>query len=166
MKKLLLLDADVIIDLHSLDLFKKIEKSYEIFVTVEVINEAKYYIQHGKKKPIDIKQKVTKIENVKVENVIQVEKEAKEAGLAIDPGESTSIAYLLQTDDDIKLCSFDKAAIKLISYMNLEQKSISLEYVLKNAGQHITLSKRHSESAFKKSIRDGKTLRIYHKKLH
>ena len=32
MRKLLLLDADVIIDLHSLGLFGKIRKTYDIFL--------------------------------------------------------------------------------------------------------------------------------------
>jgi hypothetical protein len=47
MKKLLLLDADVVIDLHSLGLFEKICKSYRVFVTREVLNEAKYYKKVG-----------------------------------------------------------------------------------------------------------------------
>jgi hypothetical protein len=33
MKKLLLLDADVIIDLHALGLFEKIAKTYDVHVT-------------------------------------------------------------------------------------------------------------------------------------
>jgi len=39
MRKLLLLDADVIIDLHALDLFNKLSKSYDILVTPEVLRE-------------------------------------------------------------------------------------------------------------------------------
>ncbi len=45
MKKLLLLDADVVIDLHSLGLFEKMSKSYNLFVTREVFEEAKNYAQ-------------------------------------------------------------------------------------------------------------------------
>ncbi len=40
MRKLLLLDADVIMDLHTLDLFRKIEKSYDICLTRAVFEEA------------------------------------------------------------------------------------------------------------------------------
>ena len=43
MKKLLLLDADVVIDLHSLGLFEKMTKSYDLFVTREVYEKAKFY---------------------------------------------------------------------------------------------------------------------------
>ena len=42
MKKLLLLDADVVIDLHSLGLFGKMIKSYDLFVTRQVFEEANF----------------------------------------------------------------------------------------------------------------------------
>jgi hypothetical protein len=149
MKSLLLLDADVIIDLHSLGLFEKMSKSYSLFVTQEV--------KMGKK--------VTAIKDVKVEHLVAVQKEAREARLAIDSGESTSIAYILQGEKDIKLCSCDKAAIKLLAYMNLENHGNSLEKALKSAGHHAKLYPRHLESSFQKCIKEGKVLRIQYKKI-
>ena len=92
-------------------------------------------------------------------------KEAREARLAIDSGESTSIAYILQSERDINLCLCDKAAIKLMVYMNLEQNAISVEKILKNAGHHTKLYPRHFESTYKACIKEGKALRIMLKKL-
>jgi hypothetical protein len=37
--------------------------------------------------------------------------------LGIDPGESASIAYLIQTEEEITFCTCDRAAIKLISFL-------------------------------------------------
>jgi len=165
MRKLLLVDADVIIDLHVLDLFNKLLKSYDILVTLEVLQEARYYKKGGKKFPIDIKRKVTVIENVRLDSLNNVMAEAREAQLAIDRGEATSIAYLFQSEEDLRLCSFDKAAIKLISYMGLEEKSVSLEKALKSTGHHRKLYPRHLEKEFKESIKDGKALRIQFKNL-
>lgn len=136
MRRLLLLDADVIIDLHTLGLFAKISKAYNINLTRNVFEEAKYYKKGGAKIDIDIKG-VTIIENVDLESLSKVEEGAKEARLAIDPGESTSIACLIQTKEKITFCSCDQAAIKLISYMVLEQKAISLEKALRNAGHQL-----------------------------
>ena len=99
MKKLLLLDADVVIDLHSLGLFDKINKSYSIFITQEVLREAKYYKKRNRKIPIQIGKKVTVIEDVRVEYLSKVQSEAKEARLAIDTGESTSIAFMRKGSD-------------------------------------------------------------------
>ena len=165
MRKLLLLDADVIIDLHALGLFGKISKAYDICLTRSVVEEARYYKKGRAKIDIDIKNVAT-IENVDFETLRKVQREAKEARLGIDPGESTSIAYLIQTEEKITFCSSDQAAIRLISYMELERKSISLEKALRNAGYHEKrLYARHFEKTFKAYVKEGKTLRIQLKKL-
>jgi len=166
MRKLLLLDADVIIDLHTLGLFGKISRAYDVYVTQEVYEEATYFKKGGSTNPINIADKVIVIGNVDLEGLEKVEKEAKEARLVIDPGESTSIAYINQTEEKMIFCSCDKAAIKLVSYMELEQKSISLENALKTTGYHgKKLYPRHLERTFKAAVNEGKTLRIQFKKL-
>jgi len=165
MRKLLLLDADVIIDLHALDLFEKVSKAYNICLARSVFEEARYYKKGGAKIAIDIKD-VTIIEDVDFETLRKVKREAKESRLGIDPGESTSIAYLIQAEEEITFCTCDQAAIKLIAYMGLEQKSISLEKVLRTAGYHEKrLYPRHLEKTFKVYVKEGKILRIQFKKL-
>lgn len=164
MRKLLLLDADVVIDLHSLDLFEKIKKAYDICLTRNVFEEARYYKKSGAKIGIDIKA-VTVIDDVDLESLRKVQRKAKEARLGIDPGETTSIAYLIQTEK-ITFCSCDQAAIKLVSFMELEEKSISLEKALRSARYHgKKLYPRHLEKTFRAAINEGKTLRIQFKKL-
>lgn len=165
MRKLLLLDADVIIDLHTLGLYEKISKAYDICLTRNVFEEARYYKKDGAKIVIDIKN-VTIIEDVDLESLRKVKREAKEARLGIDSGESTSIAYLIQAEEEITFCTCDQAAIKLIAYMELEQKSISLEKALRTAGYHEKrLYPRHLEKSFKTYLNEGKTLRIQFKSL-
>jgi len=165
MKRLLLLDADVVIDLHSLSLFEKICRAYNICLTRDVFEEARYYKKDGTKIDIDIKDVVI-IENVNLESLRKVQREVKEARLGIDPGESTSIAYINQTEERMTFCSCDKAAIKLISYMELEQKTISLERALRDTGYHKrNLYPRHLEKTFKAAVNEGKALRIQFKKL-
>ena len=165
MRRSLLLDTDVVIDLHTLGLFGKISRAYDICLTREVFEEARYYKKDGAKFDIDLKD-VTIINNVDLESLRKVQRKAKEARLGIDPGESTSIAYLIQTEEEITFCSCDQAAIKLISYMELESKSISLEKTLRSAGYHgKNLYPRHFEKTFKAAVKEGKTLRIQFKKL-
>lgn len=165
MRELLLLDADVIIDLHIIGLFGKISKAYDICLTRSVFDEARYYKKGRAKIDIDIRN-VAIIENVDFETLRKIQREAKEARLGIDPGECASIAYLIQTEEKITFCSSDQAAIKLISYMELEQKSISLEKALRNAGYHEKkLYSRHLEKTFKVYVKEGKILRIQLKRL-
>lgn len=161
MKKLLLLDADIIIDLHVLDLFQNICKAYDVHVTRTVLDEAKFYRKDGVKWPINILSKVTIIEDIEVETLVEINAQAKNAMLQIDPGEATSIAFLVQSEKDFRLCLCDKAAITLVSFMNIEEKCISVEKALKEAGHHKNLYSRHLDSNFEECIKKGKELRIY-----
>ena len=166
MKKLLLLDADVIIDLHTLGLFSRIARSYHLYATDKVIDEAKYYKKDGSRIEINLSSKVEKIENVQIQSLQIINKEANEARLLIDDGELISIAYLYQTEDDIIFCTCDSAAIKLVSYIGLENKSISLEKALRDTGyDKKNLYPRHYEKTFRVNVQAGKTLRIQFKKL-
>ncbi|MBU0734696.1 MAG: hypothetical protein KKG10_11160, partial [Proteobacteria bacterium] len=133
MRKLLLLDADVVIDLHTLGLFRKISKAYDVCLTRSVFEEARYYKKNRAKIKIDIKDAAI-IEDVDLERLKKVQREAKEARLGIDPGEFMSIAYLTQAEEEMTFCTCDRAAIKLLSYMELEQKSVSLENALGTTG--------------------------------
>jgi len=167
MRKLLLLDANVIIDLHTLGLFDKISKSYDLYVTPEVLKESDRFPFEGSYHPISIKDKVKVVQDVSIDTTNTIRKEAEEAGLAIEEGEATSIAYITQAiDEDVLFCTCDKAAIRLVSFMNLEEKSISVEKALRNVGYHQrNLYPRHFEKVFQECIKEGKTLRILHKKL-
>ena len=164
MKKLVLLDADVIIDLHTLDLFTKICSAYKVYVTRTVFNEATYYKQGGRVYPLDIKGKVTIIDDVSLESLETVQNEAREALLGIDPGEKECIACLHETEEDFIFCTCDQAAIKLVAYMALEHQAMSVEMALRNIGYQKTLYPRHFEKTFKSCIKEGKSLRVLYKK--
>ena len=167
MKKLLLLDADVIIDLHAFGLFDTVANAYALKVVREVFKEAKYYKKGNSRILINISGKVAIIENISVECLQKVVVEAQEAGLAMDQGETESIAYLLQDEEDATLCTCDAAGIKCIAYMQLEHKPVSLESVLRTSGHYRgrRLLPRHLESTFRKNQNDGKALRVQRKKL-
>jgi hypothetical protein len=52
-----------------------------------------------------------------------------------------------------------------MSYMNLEEHGTSLEKALKNVGRQTNLYPRHSESSFKRCVKDEKALIILYKNL-
>lgn len=82
MKKLLLLDADVVIDLHSLGLFQKFAKAYELRLTRKVLKEARFYPRGNKRIPIDIGKLVTIIDDISIESLQKVLRESKDASLS------------------------------------------------------------------------------------
>ena len=167
MKKLLLLDADVVIDLHTIGLFDRIIRNYAVHVTKTVLKEAVYFKRSGERIKIDIRDRVTVMEDISLDYLRTVQGEAKEARLAIDPGELESIACLIREDETgLILCTCDQAAIRLLSFMNLEQRSLSLEKALRTSGYHKkNLYPRHLEETFKTCIQEGKVLRIQLKKI-
>lgn len=166
MKKLLLLDADVVIDLHTIGVFDRISKGFEIHVTKTVLDEALYFKSGGTKTKIDIRDHVTVIQDVAVELLETVRKEAKQARLGIDPGEMEAIACLMQEGEGLLFCTCDQAAIKLLSFMNIEGRAVSFEKTLRATGyQKKNLYPRHWEKTFQQCIRDGKALRILLRKL-
>ncbi|RPI52716.1 MAG: hypothetical protein EHM49_05175 [Deltaproteobacteria bacterium] len=145
-------------------MFGKISKGYDVCLTRTVFEEARYYKKDGAKIEINIKGAAI-TEDVDLESLKKAQREAKEARLAIDPGEATSIAYLIKTEELI-FCTCDQAAIKLVSYMELEQKAISLEKALRSTGYNERkLYPRHHEKIFRKCVNEGKTLRVQFKKL-
>jgi len=163
MKRLLLLDADVIIDLHTLDLFEKILKTYDVYVTRTVLGEAQYFRKAGYQEKIGIAGKVTIID-VAPEDLNLVRIEAKEARRGIDAGELEAIAYLNTAEEDLMFCTCDKAAITLVSYMGLEERSASVEKIVKSVGHHKkNLFPRHLDKMFKECVKEGKALRIQFK---
>jgi predicted nucleic acid-binding protein len=164
MKKLLLLDADVVIDLHSLDLFDILAKAYNVMVTQEVFREAKWYPKRGKKIAIDIEDKVSIITDISIDRVHEVYSEAREARLTIDDGEATSIAYIIQKKEDLRFCTCDKAAIILLSYMGLEKDAVSLETALRESSHHKKLFPRHLKSEFQDCVKEGKVRLVQYKK--
>ena len=166
MKKLLLLDADVVIDLHTLGVFDRISRGFDIHITKTVLDEAQYFKSGGTKTRIHIRDRVTVIEDVTLGYLQAVREEATEARLGIDPGELEAIACLMQEDEGLLFCTCDRAAIKLLAFMNLEGRSVSFEKVLRSTGyQKRNLYPRHWEETFTECIREGKALRILLKKL-
>jgi hypothetical protein len=162
MKKLLLLDADVIIDLHTLDIFSDLAKSYELMATDVVVCEAKYYKRDGQNYPVDISEVVTIVEDIDIDTIRLVIEEKKLARLTVDDGEASSIAYIIQTHD-VLFCTCDRAAISLCAFMDLENRAISLEGAFSKAGKKKMLLRRHSNKSFKESIKNGLALKVIHK---
>ena len=86
--------------------------------------------------------------------------------MGIDPGELEAIACLIQEDEGLIFCTCDQAAIKLLAFMNLEGRSVSVEKTLRTSGYHKkNLYPRHWEKTFTECIQEGKVLRIQLKKL-
>ena len=153
--RLLLLDANVVIQLIEYGLWDQVVDKCEVLLARIVIEkEVKFY--HGEKQDqiIDLSpdEKAGRIRVVEVEgsdldafldkfDPIYLEK--------LDPGEAESLTYLLTSKDQCLICSGDAIVFRVLGLLQREHQGISLEEVLHKVG----LSRKLA-SQFSKSFRD------------
>lgn len=135
--KLWLLDADVIIDLLSLDVFDRLASSHEIFAASTVIDEVRFFKRSDEKYSVDLQQQYVSSGLVKELSASPDEiKEVLTAKLPainhenIDPGELESLA-ILSREEGLTFCICDAAAIKALPFLDLSDRGISVESLLK-----------------------------------
>jgi hypothetical protein len=152
--KIWLLDADIIIDFLSLGIFDNLVKNHEIYVASSVINEVKFYKRSGARISIDFM--TSYIRNGAVKEVSATTDDLKEINNllpenlrpTIHSGEFESISILMKRPDLI-FCSCDAATIRLLPLLDLSERGVSAEKLLRESGLRATqLQDRHTEEYF------------------
>ncbi len=127
--KLVILDANVIIDMHRNAIWERIVSLYEVHVPSTVANdEAVYFISKDdhQQRDINLHNDITnnriKILEATTDNIKTLkDKVTDDYFNSIDPGELEAIALLLNGDyDEFKFCTGDKAAIKALTLISRE----------------------------------------------
>ena len=165
--KLWLLDADVIIDLLSLDVFDRLASSHEIFAASTVIDEVRFFKRSDEKHPVDLQQQY--VSSGLVIELSASPDEIKEVLTKlpainhenIDPGELESLA-ILSREEGLIFCSCDAAAIRALPFLDHSDRGISVESLLKSSGlQRSGLKDRHTDQYFKSNLAIGQENKIY-----
>jgi hypothetical protein len=141
MERLLLLDADVIINLNSLNLWNGVVKNNEVYVgsTVARIEVTHYPDSQRQRIPLNL---IPQIDNGTIKEISASTQDLKEltdklrpSKIGLDPGELESIAVIAENKlEGLKICVIDKSAIMALSYLELDGKAISAQEVLINTG--------------------------------
>lgn len=162
---LLLLDADVIIDLHKLGLWKQITKNHQINIPSIILHREVYFYEDdsGTRHNITLDNEIGVTVNElscsaeellsfkgNFDRVFQEE---------LHNGEKEAL-ILLQKQEDLLLCTCDYAAIKALALLDLSDKGISFENLLKKSGINKKLEYKHSEKRFRKYLKEGSIMRI------
>lgn len=174
-RKLIILDANVIIHAHELGVWTHLVNQFDVHVVgVVVDDEARYFKSDtGVKTDIKIKDDLAigKIKRLDPElaHTQKIFKEYKEIFIkGLDPGERDAITLLNSGSFDKHLfCSGDKSAIKAVAIINKTFNVISFEKLLKDSWQNgIIKNLKHEflESYTKQYISSGTTERTMHKK--
>ncbi len=141
MERLLLLDADVVINLYSLNLWNGVVKNHEVYVssTVARVEVTHYPDSQRQRIPLDL---IPQIDNGTIKEISASAQDLKtltdrlkSSKIGLDPGELESIAVIAENKiEDLKICVIDKSAIMALSYLELDEKAISAEEVLIKGG--------------------------------
>lgn len=165
--KLWLLDADVTIDLLSMGIFDKLVKLHDVSVCSTVINEVKFYRKGGNKVAIDFREQYVKNGSVKefaasIEELDDILSRLTPIQLeTIHSGELESLAVLAR-EEKMTFCSCDAATIRALPFLDLSDRGISVEGLLRQAGLlKSTLEDKHKEVYFKDNLARGREDMIY-----
>ncbi len=149
--RFLLLDANIVIELHRLQLWDTFVRRCEVLLPSTVVElEAKFF--HGR----DSDEQIDLTPHVEQDLVKQVQADAAEVQAflkrftpdylgAMDPGESELLTYLTLSDDPCLACSSDAIVFRILGRLNLGEQGRSLEELLRTLGLSQSLTWQFSE---------------------
>ncbi|MDZ7814750.1 MAG: hypothetical protein U5N86_01710 [Planctomycetota bacterium] len=161
---MLLVDADVLIELARLGYLRPFLKQYDVHIPATVLDEAEFWEDEDGKHYIDwddLGDKYTVVTATLEEaRHVRGQKHVESGALAPDAGEFEAIAiYLNREDTEYQLCVCDAVVPKLLGSLLKTQGLMSLEKALASIDVDITrLRKQFTEGRLQKNIRQGRKM--------
>lgn len=133
-----------------------------------VIDEVRFFKKSNIKHAVDLRQQYVLVGLIKEfsASAVEIKKILDKLPLinqeSIDPGELESLA-ILGREEGLIFCSCDAAAIRALPFLDLSDRGISVESLLKVSGlQRSNLKERHTEQYFKNNLAIGQESKIYY----
>ena len=162
---LLLLDSDVIIDLHKFEVWDQITKRHKIHIPSIILHKEVYYYrdQDDKKCPIDLEGQIGgSIHEIscKASELLEFSKQFDSVlQQEIHDGEKEAL-HLIQNNQEFLLCTCDRAAIITLALLDLSDRAISFEKLMRKSGINVNLEHKHTEEYFKHFLKKGSIMKI------
>ena len=139
MKKIrsLLLDANVVIELHRLALWTQVLERSEILLARTVIDESRFYAGGKEDVAIDLSPDLPgiRVVDLDVSEIKQFRDRFSPLYLEkLDDGETESLAYLTSADEPCRICSSDAVVYRVLGALKRSAQGISLEEVIDQVG--------------------------------
>jgi len=161
---LLLLDANVVIELCELGLWGLVLEKCEVLLARTVLEvEAQFYEDEDGEKVYldleeDVKQNRLQVVDVPLKQITAFMALFKPLYVgALDPGEKESLTYLVNAKDKHYICSADKIVFRVLGALDREDQGISLAFLLKQLGETRKLAHEFSEEYRELWTKKGKT---------
>ncbi len=162
---MILLNADVIIDLHRLNVWNQVVKKNIIYISSIILRQEVHFFEdyNGVRYSIDLLKDVGSLfseisisaEDLKIfsqqfDRVFEAE---------LHSGEKEALK-ILQDNNEFLFCTCDKVAIKAIALLGKREQGKSFEKLLKSSGLTKKLEFKHTEKYFRKYLDEGSIMRI------
>ncbi len=139
--RLVILDANIIIYLHEIDLWQRLLDRYEVILSRTVAeHEAIFYEVGEERHEIDLTTAISdgriQVVDILAADLLKFRSRFDPLYLeGLDPGETESLAYLLLCpEQQIMICSADKIVYRVLPHLGLTERGISLEEMLSQSG--------------------------------
>ncbi len=165
---IVLLDADVIVDLHRLNAWDHVLRTNQIMISSIILREAYYYDDNrGKRHFIDLAsdvgsrfQELSQNAEALGDFLSQFDREIQDG---LHNGEAEALS-LIQPDKSRLFCTSDKMAIRVLGLIGANSQGISFEKLLKTSGLTKKLEPKHTEKFFKQYLLEGTLIRFQGRK--
>ena len=165
--RLLLLDANVVIEIAKQGLWEQVVAKCDIHLARTVLDESQFYDDdEGNRHYIDLSPYVSansiSVFDLEVSQMRKFCEHFDSIFLEkLDPGEAESLAYLFTQTEECKICSADKIVFRVLGGLNRPDQGISLDEVLGQIGLGRRLgsefTKAHREKWTQKGFQEGFT---------
>lgn len=162
---IVLLDADVIMDMHRFNIWDEIVAKNKTYISSIILRQEVYYYENhnGVKHNIDLFKDVES----RLKEISVSADELKKFSNQFDPvfyaklqtGEMEALK-ILHDNNKFLFRTSDKQAIKAIALLGKKEQGISFEKLLKSSGITKNLERKHTEKYFRRYLREGSIMRI------
>ena len=161
--RLVLLDANIIIEAHALGIWQGLIKKVDISVPSTIARkEAKFFFSKKENRIVidlssDVKQGlITELSASAEEIKRMLSKFTQDFVDSIDAGEAEAIALLLSNRaKDHVFCTGDRMTIQALSMLDMKDRGISMERLLRSIGITGKLKRHYTEEFFKDALEKG-----------
>ena len=168
-QKCVLLDADVVIEAHELNIWQKLTELLQVIVPSTVAHdEALFFSPAGRDSRKDIALQ-TLVEGGSItelsatyEDLVSISNMFDRVFIeTLHPGETEALALLKANKAGVAcFCTGDRHAIQALAMIGLSGRGISLEALLVSIGMRRRLKRQFAEAFFRRNLRAGQQKRI------
>jgi len=151
--RLLLLDANVVIELFRLGIWDKLVDLCEIHLARTVAErEAHFFLdENDERSDFDLSpyveaRKICVFDVTLSDLTAFLDRFHPVYFDKLDPGETESLTFLLNSDEDYRLCSGDKIVFRVLGSLSRGDQGISLEEILHQVGLGRSLRQQYSRA--------------------